>query len=141
MQIMNNDPFRNRHKRTLRRIHFHHQGGKCFYCDAELHLDNHSDPAYATLEHVIPRCYGGLNHVWNTVVVCRLCNQNRDSRPLGVGHLVSLYRYSQCTQFGLIVRFNILHLASSMVSLVFNRTSRREPRLDPATLRVTVVEV
>jgi 5-methylcytosine-specific restriction endonuclease McrA len=43
------------------------QGGRCFYC---------GDPvgAKATVDHFIPKCYGGIDDIANTVLAHRRCN-------------------------------------------------------------------
>lgn len=45
-----------------------HQGGKCFYCDALLALEE------ATIDHVIPQSKGGSNNIDNLVVCCKHAN-------------------------------------------------------------------
>ena len=52
------------------------QGGKCFYCDAVLDIQE------ATIEHVIPQSKGGKNDSDNLVVCCKYANQAfRDYLP------------------------------------------------------------
>jgi hypothetical protein len=45
-----------------------HQGGKCFYCDALLDLEE------ASIDHVIPQSKGGSNEIDNLVVCCKYAN-------------------------------------------------------------------
>ena len=52
------------------------QGGKCFYCDAVLDIQE------ATIEHVIPQSKGGTNDIDNLVVCCKYANHAfRDYSP------------------------------------------------------------
>ena len=52
------------------------QGGKCFYCDAILDINE------ATLDHVIPQSKGGSNNLDNLVVCCKYANHAfRDYSP------------------------------------------------------------
>ncbi|RKZ52963.1 MAG: hypothetical protein DRR16_24130 [Candidatus Parabeggiatoa sp. nov. 3] len=52
------------------------QGGKCFYCDAILDMNE------ATLDHVIPQSKGGKNDLDNLVVCCKYANHAfRDYSP------------------------------------------------------------
>lgn len=52
------------------------QGGKCFYCDAILDINE------ATIEHVIPQSKGGSSHLDNLVVCCKYANHAfRDYSP------------------------------------------------------------
>ena len=44
------------------------QGGRCFYCDARLDLEE------ATIDHVIPQSKGGSNNIDNLVVCCKYAN-------------------------------------------------------------------
>jgi hypothetical protein len=44
------------------------QGGKCFYCDAVLDIQE------ATVDHVIPQSKGGTNDLDNLVVCCKYAN-------------------------------------------------------------------
>ena len=52
------------------------QGGKCFYCDAVLDIDE------ATIDHVVPKSKGGSDDLNNLVVCCKYANQAfRDYSP------------------------------------------------------------
>jgi hypothetical protein len=52
------------------------QGGKCFYCDAVLDIQE------ATVDHVIPQSKGGTNDIDNLVVCCKYANHAfRDYSP------------------------------------------------------------
>jgi len=44
------------------------QGGKCFYCNAVLDINE------ASIDHVIPRAKGGTDDVYNLVVCCKYAN-------------------------------------------------------------------
>jgi 5-methylcytosine-specific restriction endonuclease McrA len=50
---------------------------RCVYCgvvegDVRHHLD-----------HIVPRCHGGLDEATNLIVACVRCNTSRKSMPLG----------------------------------------------------------
>jgi CRISPR/Cas system Type II protein with McrA/HNH and RuvC-like nuclease domain len=45
------------------------QGGRCFYCGANLPLDT------ASIDHVIPQSMGGDNSQENVVACCKTLNQ------------------------------------------------------------------
>jgi 5-methylcytosine-specific restriction endonuclease McrA len=47
------------------------QNWRCCYCGTTIDL------ATGSVEHVIPRAYGGENHWDNKVAACRLCNASR----------------------------------------------------------------
>jgi len=52
------------------------QGGKCFYCDAVLNIDE------ATIEHIVPKSKGGSDDLTNLVVCCKYANHAfRDYSP------------------------------------------------------------
>ena len=53
-------------------------GFRCVYCGESL---RDSDPATATLDHLIPRCEGGDNDETNLVTACRSCNSTRQDKP------------------------------------------------------------
>jgi 5-methylcytosine-specific restriction endonuclease McrA len=44
---------------------------ECCYCRVPLTLDE------CTVEHIIPRAYGGTDRAQNTALACRLCNVAR----------------------------------------------------------------
>lgn len=46
-------------------------GNKCAYCGCKVIINGH--PA-ATVDHVIPKCEGGIDHIDNCVVSCEYCN-------------------------------------------------------------------
>ncbi len=45
------------------------QGGKCFYCNAVLNIEE------ASIDHVIPQSKGGTDNVDNLIVCCKYANQ------------------------------------------------------------------
>jgi 5-methylcytosine-specific restriction endonuclease McrA len=49
------------------------QSGRCFYCDAPV-------GAKATVDHLIPRAYGGTDEPANIVLAHRRCNQRKGDR-------------------------------------------------------------
>lgn len=49
------------------------QGGRCFYCNAPV-------GAQGTLDHLIPRAYGGIDDPSNVVLAHRRCNQRKADR-------------------------------------------------------------
>lgn len=52
-------------------------GFRCAYCGRDLH---DSPPADVTLDHLLPRCFGGSNDAENLVTACRSCNSQRADR-------------------------------------------------------------
>ena len=52
--------------------------GMCFYCGVELR------PAFATLDHLVPRSKGGSDERQNLVLACRRCNRCKAADPPGV---------------------------------------------------------
>lgn len=52
---------------------FFRDGGKCFYCDMKLNINNR----ITTLDHIIPRSKGGTWADENIVLACRPCNEKR----------------------------------------------------------------
>lgn len=57
-------------------------GNCCLYCNAELSCDT------ATIEHIIPICSGGTNHLQNKSLACFACNQ--DAGNLSVRQKIEL---------------------------------------------------
>lgn len=47
------------------------KNSKCYWCGCGLNVRN------ATKDHIIPRCYGGLNLPYNQVLCCAECNVSR----------------------------------------------------------------
>jgi hypothetical protein len=46
--------------------------------------DPSNDNRSLTLEHVVPRSVGGIEHPNNYAAACRWCNTKRDTTPLDV---------------------------------------------------------
>ena len=51
-------------------------GNNCFYCSCEVLEENW------TLEHLIPKTAGGLNHLSNYAIACKECNREAGHRSL-----------------------------------------------------------
>jgi 5-methylcytosine-specific restriction endonuclease McrA len=69
------------------KYHFDKQNGFCFYCGNTAILKAENDPSqpkksHATIDHIIPRSTGGLDHRDNMVMACRKCNNRRGVRPV-----------------------------------------------------------
>ena len=72
---------------------FERQGGRCYYCDLPLWLDDREsfrarfalpsgavDARRCTAEHLLARCDGGTNASNNIVAACHTCNVGRHHR-------------------------------------------------------------
>ena len=64
------DPWRIR-KNRIRKLLWINQDRKCFYCPKELLLRE------ATIDHLIPKRFGGTDHKSNLVVACLPCNRRK----------------------------------------------------------------
>ncbi len=53
------------------------QGGKCYYCQDEMHFDKDSCPDRATFDHIILASENGPVSRQNGVAACRTCNSLR----------------------------------------------------------------
>lgn len=52
------------------------QHGRCYYCNREMTFKQ--DPeTMCTIDHVVPRAQGGVNHISNYVAACIRCNNAR----------------------------------------------------------------
>jgi 5-methylcytosine-specific restriction endonuclease McrA len=51
----------------------HRDGWRCAYCGVETCFTGRDGPR-ATVDHVVPKSKGGLNHMANCVVACEACN-------------------------------------------------------------------
>ena len=51
----------------------HRDGWRCAYCGAETCFTGRDGPK-ATVDHVVPKSKGGLDHLSNCVVACEACN-------------------------------------------------------------------
>lgn len=50
----------------------------CAYCGRDL---KSAEPCEVTLDHLLPRHYGGGNENTNLVTACRSCNSSRQDKP------------------------------------------------------------
>lgn len=54
---------------------------KCHYCGSKTNLNdrrgNGVGKRYPTKDHVVPRAFGGINHISNYVLSCSSCNNKR----------------------------------------------------------------
>jgi hypothetical protein len=68
------DPWQrsNRNRKTYEKL-IERDGAACVWCGVELGADNH----WATIDHVVPRAAGGVNHFDNYVLSCEPCNSQR----------------------------------------------------------------
>lgn len=57
------------------------QNHRCCYCGTRM-TDTPEQPHSATLEHVVPRSFGGSNGDENCVVACRACNHRRATKAV-----------------------------------------------------------
>lgn len=55
---------------------------KCFYCDVRVRTDKSRRfvSNRLTLDHIVPKCNGGLNQVKNIVKCCEQCNNEKDAQ-------------------------------------------------------------
>lgn len=64
-----------------RRLKFDRQGGRCWWCGGLMTLTlqaNRMPPRnYATFEHLVRRCEGGVGIPNNVVLACQGCNNER----------------------------------------------------------------
>lgn len=59
---------------------FLRSGDNCYWCGNKLnHKEN--DDGCKSLDHMIPRIFGGPNHIDNLVLACRGCDRSRGFRP------------------------------------------------------------
>ena len=65
--------------RHMRRVLYDDAGGLCCYCGRKtLLVASHKDSGLlATIEHIIPRSWGGPNRRNNLALACQRCNSNR----------------------------------------------------------------
>jgi 5-methylcytosine-specific restriction endonuclease McrA len=55
--------------------------GKCIHCQSRVSVPlDWSEPAHATLEHIVPRTHGGGDDLENLAVACQRCNQGKGKR-------------------------------------------------------------
>lgn len=53
-------------------------GFACAYCGRDL---KSAPPCEVTLDHLLPRHYGGGNEATNLITACRSCNSSRQDKP------------------------------------------------------------
>lgn len=53
-------------------------GFSCAYCGRDL---RGAEPCEVTLDHLLPRHYGGGNEATNLITACRSCNSSRQDKP------------------------------------------------------------
>ena len=79
--------FLNERRRAVREAVWERDGYVCFYCDepvtAPLRGRSQTDqpPTMATVDHIIPRAYGGGFIEGNLVTACLRCNNSRGDKP------------------------------------------------------------
>ena len=59
--------------------------GKCVYCGTPVYVKEKDGWIYddtATIDHVIPKSKGGINHIDNTVLCCNRCNSEKENKLL-----------------------------------------------------------
>src|SRR5690606_34976638 len=76
---------------------FERDAGICAYCHARLvlpeqHRSRQRSDFMATLDHVIPKCRGGTNHLDNLVLACRRCNSTKGD--MSVVHFLFMLRFN-----------------------------------------------
>jgi 5-methylcytosine-specific restriction endonuclease McrA len=55
--------------------------GKCIHCQSRVSVPLRlSEPAHASLEHIVPKTHGGTDDLDNLAVACRRCNQGKGKR-------------------------------------------------------------
>lgn len=69
-----------RYRRLLRK-----QNGKCWYCGVKLispgQATTPNDPRVRSLDHVVPKFFGGVTKEENLVYACRDCNNEKGWQP------------------------------------------------------------
>lgn len=67
---------------------------KCHWCNCVTYIGGPEGPQQATIDHVVPRCVGGIDKPENMVLACSLCNRRRNvehQRGLPEGALLGTY--------------------------------------------------
>lgn len=67
-------------KNSVRKILMMKHGGRCFYCERMMTLEPHPE-LLCTIDHVVPRSDGGVDHMSNYVAACTRCNSARGTIP------------------------------------------------------------
>jgi 5-methylcytosine-specific restriction endonuclease McrA len=52
----------------------------CRHCEVLLDYERGRTPSSAEVDHLVPYSAGGKDHIDNTEVICRLCNQSKGNR-------------------------------------------------------------
>lgn len=70
------------------KLHYAH-GGVCFYCGRRTVLRPKHPPIdlCATRDHILPRSRGGSNELFNMVLACRACNEEKGDGPVPLSYL------------------------------------------------------
>lgn len=56
---------------------------KCFYCGIDtVHRDTNELPDTMTIDHILPKSRGGINHIDNCIIACEKCNNEKASSLL-----------------------------------------------------------
>lgn len=64
---------------TKRTLVYSKTGLRCWYCGYE---PQHTSVDYLTIDHVIPKTYGGSDRTENLVPACRSCNSSKGNKGL-----------------------------------------------------------
>lgn len=78
IRLLYNVPIRFNHAtaRLTKKNIYYRDNGKCGYCEKKIKLNE------MTIDHIIPRYYGG-KHIWeNVVVCCDRCNNKKGNKRL-----------------------------------------------------------
>lgn len=83
-----------RHPRgkILKKLRLH--GRYCYWCDNPLNSKSNS-PKCHSIDHMIPRAFGGPNHRHNYVLSCHQCNSERKD---GINNKEAVYKFFGVTE-------------------------------------------
>lgn len=84
---------RNITRHCLRKSHFINQRGVCAYCGDTMNNSKNRNNKSVTLEHILPRFWGGLDNELYTIAVCHDCNFERGSMPLQWHMIVGIFLF------------------------------------------------
>lgn len=66
---------------AIRDVLFEKQQGVCFWCGDVMHNDRaNQDDNFASIEHIIPRSWGGKNSRSNLALAHKKCNTMRNAK-------------------------------------------------------------